>query len=339
MTLEGSRSNLRAKLLGDSAFEISEQRNTLELITKWWRCYKAWEERDTFLAAFKAGRMTVRQGPRSQLYGAYKGQSSTAGFLAGEVSYENERYRTGVDSIKERMNPGNLATMEGGERMKYTHGLHDLSASLCTPTIPRITKQVRWKNEKGKLSDWITIFMPVADPEDHTLFILLNLMTKTSKTAGAEIKETVRYMSKRMTRIKLAAAEDIGAGLTNISTTGGTKFRYGLKKDEELNFARFKNALDYTSILPKPSTPAPPPVLTQTHTSGPSAPLPPMPPSKSTSTNEIVLSYREHEGDRFPLFTQWNGKAFACLEGESGSKWILNGEIPDQWPTTVELGR
>lgn len=340
MSLQIARSNLRSKLLTDTAFEPQEQRDTLELIDKWWFQYKEWEERDTFVGAFKEGRMTIRQGPHSQTYGWYQGRHSGTDFVAEKQVYEKERYRTGVDSIKERLNPDNLATLETGERMKYTHGLHDLSASLGTPTIPQISKQLRWKNETGKLSDWVTIFMPLAEPEDHGLFILLNLMAKRLKIASPLVYERVRYMSKRMTRLKLAAAEDIGAGLSNHSVTELPKFKYGVKRESDLDFARFKNTLDYTSILPKATTPKPvsQPMPKPTFTSG-SIPPPPPPKAADTNTNEIVISYREHKGDRFPVFTQWNGGAFVCLPGEPGSKWFQRERVPDYWQKTVELSR
>lgn len=348
MSLEVARDTLTEQLLSGFAFEPEEHKNTCDLIDRWWFFYKHWEERDTFLDAFKAGRMTVRQGPASQTYGEYQGKDSGIAFAAsrGEdrALYPGERYRVGIDSIKERMNPANLATLDGGERLKYKHGLHDLSASLCTPNVPQLSKQVRWKNEAGKLSEWITIFMPVAEPFDHTLFILLNLKAKRARNASPEIFRKVREMSKQMTRIKLAAPEDIGAGLRDVSTNNIPKFKYGNKGDSELDFSRFKNALDYTSILPKPSAPKPPVPMPTPSVSGPgstSGPPPPPPPMQTgaTSTNEIVLCYRQHAGDRFPLFTQWDGRYFTCLPGESGSKWIVNGRIPDRWAQTVELSR
>ena len=343
MSLEEARSNLRLKLLdGDTAFEPDQQKDTLDLIDKWWTFYKIWEGKDTFVKAFNEGRMTIRQGPVSQTYGEYNGKSSTGGFLADNVAYPTERYRTGMDSLKERMNPDNLARLDNGERMKYKHGLHDLSASLCTPNIPLITKQVRWKNEQGKLSDWITIFMPMAQQEDLTLFTLLNLMAKRTRNACPDIFNRVRYISKRMTRMKLAAGEDIGAGLSNQSWNGVPKFKYGLKPDSDLNMNRFKNTLDYKSILPKTTTPTPTsqPVPVQTMPSGSIPPPPPPMKKDDTSTNEIVMCYREHQGERFPLFTRFNDKAraFVCLPDETGANYIQNRRIPDKWALTVEVG-
>jgi hypothetical protein len=115
MTLEIARSSLRNRLLeGDTAFDLKEQMQTIALIKMWWSLYRAWEEKDTFLKAFKDGRMTVRQGPRISepdegLYGSYGGKTSTGGFKAGGTSYPDERYRTGVDSVKERLNPANFS--------------------------------------------------------------------------------------------------------------------------------------------------------------------------------------------------------------------------------------
>lgn len=342
MTLEIARSSLRNRLLeGDTAFDLKEQMQTIALIKMWWSLYRAWEEKDTFLKAFKDGRMTVRQGPRISepdegLYGSYGGKTSTGGFKAGGTSYPDERYRTGMDSVKERLNPANFS-IDGGERLKYKRGLHDLSASLCAPAVPLITKQVRWKfaGEGGKLSKWATIFTPMAQPADHSLFILLRLMAKRLRQAAPEVHRLVREIGLRMTRIKLAAAEDIGAGLSDVSFTGSPKFKYGLKGEGDLDFGRWKNTLDYTSILPKPPE-SPSPHL-KTQGIGSSGPPPPPPPTKDTNTNEIVICYREHAGTRFPLFTAYDGRRFVCLESEASSRWIVNGVIPDRWATTVEL--
>lgn len=317
MSLQFTRRALTFQLNSGDAFKEGESRTTLRMINAWWAAYKSWEEQDTFEAAFRGGRMTVRQGTESQTYGDYNGKTADIAFGArhGEIEkqlYPAERYRTGTDSLKERLNPANFG-MHEGERLKYKHGLHDLSGSLCSPMVQLITKQVRWK--WGELAVRTTIFMPLAEPEDMALFHLLNTMAKANRVSRPEIYTRVAELRRRMTRLKMADSADIGAGLHNISPSDDhVKLRYGIRqipgKDGELvgkDKERFNKALDYKSILPT------------------------MP--KPSLLNEIVICYREHAGPRFPIFTKWisEEKAFVCFENEPSSKWIVGGRIPDNW--------
>ncbi|HEY0264982.1 MAG TPA: hypothetical protein VGC07_10715 [Granulicella sp.] len=311
-------------MLVGTAFDKKEQKNTLDLVEKWWLSYKAWEERDTFIAAFRQGRMTIRQAPASETYGEYMGKDGGTAFGArrGDEErkpYPKERYRVGMDSIKDRLKPSNFG-MDGGERLKYKHGLHDLSGSLCAPTVPLLSKQVRWK--WGKLSEWITIFMPMAQPEDLELFSLLNSLAKQSQATWPEMYIRVAEMRKQMSRIKLADSVDIGAGLHDVSPPDSDvpKFRYGVKQPLDSNRAltgvdlvRSQKALNYTSILP----------------TGPA----------NSNTNEIVIAYRQHAGVRFPLFTRWNAEenAFLCFEDEPSSKTVIDKKIPDAWERTLQV--
>lgn len=322
MSLYKSRAVLRLRLLSGEAFNKGQESKTLRLMEDWWFHYKAFERQDTFLAAFKQGRMTIRQGPESQTYGVYEGRDSGIAFTArhGAVEgakYPGERYRTGVDSVKERMTPTNFG-MDHGERLKYKHGLHDLSGSLCSPVIPKITSQVRWK--WGKLATWITIFMPMALPEDMATFHLLNTKAKQARAEQPNIYARVAEMRRQMSRIKLADSVDIGAGLHDISADGTTpKFRYGQKevlgtdrKPTGVDLERQKKALDYTSILPTSA--------------------------RATNMNEIVIAYRQHEGNRFPLFAKWNKdkNVFECLPDEPSSSTVTGKVIPDNWAETVQ---
>ena len=358
MSLEIAREKLRLRLLSGIAFNRWEESATLKLINDWWDFYKAWERRDTFLVAFREERMTVRQGPVSQTYGDYNGKTGEFAFGArhGDVEkqlYPNERYRTGMDSLKQRLKPYSFG-MDHGERQKYKHGLHDLSGSLCTPIIPKITDQLRWKH--ADLASYITIFMPMAKPEDMALFHSLNTMAKQARTQQPLIYSRVAELRKRMSRIKLAEAGDIGAGLHNIAPDGAQpKFRYGMKQVPDQNgvptgpdLLRHQNALNYTSILPKPPEPPKPrpPSNTSNVTANPlgnSSFVPPPPPSgpppgKTTNMNEIVIAYRHHEGVRFPLFTRWNTakRGFECLSDEPSSKLVPSGLIPDLWARTIQ---
>lgn len=321
MSLYKSRAVLRLRLLSGEAFNKGAEAKTLALMEDWWFHYKAWERQDTFLAAFRQGRMTIRQGPDSQTYGVYQGRDSGIAFTArrGEVegkAYPAERYRTGVDSVKERLNPSTFG-MDQGERLKYKHGLHDLSGSLCTPAIPKITSQVRWK--WGKLASWVTIFMPMAQPEDLATFHLLNSKAKQARAEQPNIYARVADMRRQISRIKLADSVDIGAGLHDVAADGSDpKLRYGRKELGDkgqptgVDLERQKKALDYPSILPTSA--------------------------KATNMNEIVIAYRQHEGIRFPLFAKWNKEknAFECLPDEPSSKTIAGELIPDTWADTVQ---
>jgi hypothetical protein len=326
MSLKTDRATLTYTLLGGTAFDPKEQDATLRVINKWWTSYKAWEGRDSFLAAFREGRMTVRQIPLdATAYGEFEGKQGIANFGAWRgaqegVPYPNQRYRVGIDSLKERMNPAFFG-LDRGERLKYKRGLHDLSGSLCVPTIPQLTKQVRWK--WGKLDKCHTIFMPLAEPEDMAVFSLLNSKAKLSKLASPAIHARVAEMRKQMTRLKLADSGDIGAGLRDVSAPGSTdpKFQYGQKKDFNLkgeltgiDLVRSQQAIDYKSILPAAT--------------------------KTNNMNEIVIAYRQHEGVRFPLFTKFDKEvnAFLCFPDEPSSATIVGKMIPDEWASTVEVG-
>ena len=319
MSLEFYRTLLTLKLLSDTAFKPSEAAGTMQLMANWWACYKIWEERDTFLAAFNEGRMTVRQSPASQAYRDDFAARHTDVPNRGSKPYPGHQYQTGVDSLKQRMDPDSFG-MDSGERLKYKYGLHDLSGSLLDPSKSKITTQLRWKWDK--LEKWITIFMPVAKPEDLALFNLLNSMSKEVRLRQPEIYDKVTWMRRRMSRIKLAEADDMGAGLLDIAPTGKPpKFRYGLRDAPDqtgqltgVDLDRYKKALDYTSILPLQR-------------------------SNNKNVNEIVIAYRQHAGPRFPIFTKWSSadSAFICACDEPSSALIPSGQIPDQWENTVQI--
>jgi hypothetical protein len=325
VSLEIFRATLTLRLLSSMAFNQGEEGKTLESINLWWGEYKAWEGRDRFVTAVREGRMTMRQGPPDAFfYGEYLGRQMFPGNFSArhgnveKVDYPNERIRVGFDSLKERLDPSNFG-IDQGERLKYKKGLHDLSGSLVTSTIKLLTNQVRWK--WGKLSEWITIFMPMAQPEDIQLFALLNSMAKEARAARPAIYNRVVELRKRMTRIKFADSQDFKSGMLNVGTNERPKLKYGPKGAVDENgkltgedLLRYKKALDYRSILP---------------TDG-----------RDTNMNEIVISYREHEGTRFPVFTKWDSKAeaFLCLPDEPSSKSIVDGKIPNDWTQTVEFG-
>lgn len=381
MSLEKYRKVLLDRVRLGTAFKPSNVPLTLKAMENWWTFYKAWEKQDTFLKAFREGRMTVRQIPIPKFepgaeidweddnsiekakyqnrpvnqikpyditYGNYNGKESETKFGAWRgpkegVPYEKERYRVGTIALKDRMNPANFG-IDRGERLKYKHGLHDLSASLCVPTIPALNRQVRWK--WGELTVRITVFMPLGKEEDLYLFFLLNAAAKKERATSPQAYEKVADMRRRMTRVKLADSVDIGAGLRDVSSPGSDvpKFRYGVKEDlvngqlTGIDRERQQKALAYTSILPKTAKPS----NIDTSPTTPMGRSMPKPAANkdgaTTSCNEIVVAYREHEGDRFPIFTKFDiHKGFLCHPDEASSRYIVGGVIPNNWERTVEV--
>lgn len=342
------RGQLKERLSSGHAFDGANGEETMRVAELWWVCYKDWEKTDRFKKAFVEGRMTVRQIPVPKgmevkpigeikdyeiQYGAYKGKDGEAAFgiRRGDVekqSYPNERYRVGTIALKERLNPANFG-MDKGERLKYAAGLHDMSASLCVPTLTKLTDQVRWKH--GELAVRVTVFMPLAQPADMEVFSLLNAAAKAARVTFPKGYLRTTEMRNRMTRIKLADGEDIGAGLRDVSAQDSNKpkIRYGMKEElvngrlSGIDATRANNVFNYTKVpktAPVKVTPkyGPPLLITK-------------------STNEIVIAYRQHEGDRFPLFTKYDEreKAFICHPDEPSSRYIT--KIPDQWASTIEI--
>ena len=59
---------------------------------------------------------------------------------------------------------------------------------------------------------------------------------------------------------------------------------------------------------------------------------------KKQPSYRIVVAYREHEGDRFPIFTKFDiHKGFLCHPDEASSRYIVGGVIPNNWERTVEM--
>jgi hypothetical protein len=336
MSLLFHRYRLAMQLLkGDAAYQPPEADLTLEMIDTWFNLYKKWEAADTFLTAFREKRMTVRQSPKSQTYDAnFKARHESlpqSDGTYGMKKYSGQKYATGIDSLKERLNPRNFELTPGNEKGKYKHGLHDLSGSLLDPDKPTISDQLRWKDFKNvapevrsgaKFVKWYVIFMPMAQPEDLGLFHPMNSASKRLRSVCPDIYYRVVDIRQRMSRIKLAEEDDMGCGLIDVARVEAPapKFRYGLKNPLDaqgrlspIDQERRRKALHYTSIL----------ALQR---------------EKKSTSNEIVIAYRKHAGARFPLFTQWNEEraGFICLEDEATSASVKGGFIPDKWQQTVE---
>jgi hypothetical protein len=348
VSLDEYRGQLKERLSSGNAFEGSNGEGTMRVAELWWLAYKDWEKQDRFKKAFEQGRMTVRQIPVPKgmeakpigeitdyevQYGTYKGKDGEAAFgiRRGDIekqSYPNERYRVGTSALKQRLDPANFG-MDRGERLKYANGLHDMSASLCVPSLPKLTDQVRWKYQE--LAVRVTVFMPLALPADMEVFYLLNAAAKAAQGTFPKGYLRTTEMRRRMTRIKLADGEDIGAGLRDVSAQNSNKpkIRFGMKGElvdgrlSGIDATRAQNVFNYTKV-PKTE-----PVLVTPKWGSPVW--------VTKSTNEIVIAYRQHQGDRFPLFTKYDvrEKAFMCHPSEPGSAYIK--KIPDEWARTVEV--
>lgn len=233
-----------------------------------------------------------------------------------------------IDSLKERLNPANFGSSPQGEtitRLKYKLGLHDLSAVLMNPDKPTIKDQARWDLEPtGSKSTWPLVFMPLPEPADIVTFNLLNDLHKKWRTAGQlDLAQTVAFIRRRMTRVKVAQDSDMGAGLINANPAGSgnpnlAKFRYGMadvqsvegqpvpiyKKD--ISLERRSKSLEYQSILA----------------------------TQRSRSNEIVVAFRSHASPRFPMIGLWNGEG-CLLEGEL-NRHVKGNLIPNNWRETQE---
>src|SRR6185312_2318830 len=277
VSLDIYRGQLMERLKSGNAFASTNGAETMRIAELWWGFYKDWESKDRVKAAFDEGRMTVRQIPVPKdmqskpfgeiadyelIYGTYKNKATNEvakgefafGIRRGEVekqAYPNERYRVGTNALKERMNPANFG-MDNGERLKYRNGLHDMSASLCTPKLPKLTNQVRWKH--GELSVRVTVFMPLAWPADLEAFYRLNAAAKAGQGTYPNGYVKTTEWRRRMTRIKLAEGEAIGAGLRDVGTSDKPKIRYGMKEElvdgklSDTDTTRAENDCKYTTI-------------------------------------------------------------------------------------------
>jgi hypothetical protein len=313
-------------------------------LNDWFHAYKNWEADDRFEVACREGRMAIRQSvmegmvPDSVVAGlGMRGKDELV--TAQNTTYKDYRSNVGLSGLKDRMNPDKFKPVEQPYdtgtyrewRGKYYWGLHDLSASLFNPTKPTISEQCRWKEDgngrkDGKFNNWYLVFMPLAGQEEVALFLYMRKLAHPMKTGGA-FPEALARISKRMTRITYAQEADMGAGFVSIGHKGEgadqlPKFRYGAgdvqtetvdgrevpRHVPNISAERAQKARDYNRLL-----------LLQTE--------------KGSTSNEIILRVRHHEGDRFPIITKWNDqrKGFECKPDEPGTQYIPGGFIPDHW--------
>jgi hypothetical protein len=334
VSLEKARTALEEALKsGQDALSDLNIVRTLGLTNDWFGWYKHWEAHDTFFAAIRERRMTFRQGPADQDTKKDINMTSLAAPTEKSKKHIGYKYEVGLDSVLQRMDPRRFE--RGGSvdpRGKYEHGLHDLSASLMSPDKPTISEQVRWKPPKNvsaevaksaKFNKWAVIFMPLGQPQDLALFALLNSMAKEARLRQPAFSGRVVEMRRRITRIKLGDGADIGAAFLNVQTKEAmpAKFRYGLSGalkssgefDHELARRLRDHAKNYQGIIASQL-------------------------ERGQLSNEIVMCYRHHDGDRFPIVVKWEHdlQAWMC-QGAQSARYIEKGIVFDDWARTREL--
>ena len=300
-------------------------------IWRWFDAYKEWEGADTFLAAFREKRLVITQRPDEDnvtevIKTKYDMKASRT--VGGEgTAYAGVTYAVGVQTLAQRMVPANFeGRNSAGMKRKYALGLFDLSGSLLNPQFDVIRGQLRWTitgdpTKDGQKAYWPILFVPLPMPEDVATYNFIKEFAELSK--DMLIRADARHIRHRMTRPKLAAGDDIGAGPFDIAPPGGTaKIKYGWKANEGVLTEQTKKraetaATDYQKILANAKT------LVRKE--------------KVTNSNEITVALRQRQGKRFPIITKYDPKeeTFRLLDSDS-REFFPNRSIPDKWKLTVE---
>jgi hypothetical protein len=300
-------------------------------IWRWFHAYKEWEGADTFLSAFDQKRLVITQRPdESNVTDVIKTRydmEAKRSVTGDKISYPGVTYAVGVDTLGERMIPGNYeGRNSAGIKKKYALGLFDLSGSLLNPQFDVIRGQLRWSitgdpKKDGQKAYWPIVFVSLPMSEDVATYNILKKFADLTK--DMLIRETMRYIRHRMTRPKLAAAEDIGAGPFDIASPGDpAKFKYGWKANEGVLTEETKKraetaANDYQKILENAKTYKRK--------------------EKVTNSNEITVALRQRQSKRFPIITKFDPKetVFRLLDPNS-KEFFPELTIPDKWKDTKE---
>lgn len=303
-------------------------------IWRWFHAFKEWEGADTFLAAFKEKRLIISQRPDednvTDVFKTRYDMQAKRSIAAEATSYPGVTYGVGVQTLNQRMVPSNFeGKNSAGMKKKYALGLFDLSGSLLNPKFDVVRGQLRWSitgdpAKDGGKATWRIVFVSLPMPEDVAAYNILKQFVELSK--DMMIREAVRFIRHRMTRPKLAAGEDMGAGPFDLAPPGSpAKFKYGWKANEGVLTEETKKrantaATDYQAILANAKTYARK--------------------EKVTSSNEVTVALRQREGKRFPIITQFDPatESFRVLEPCAG-EFFPRGSIPDKWKLTVESKR
>lgn len=297
-------------------------------IQNWWLAYKKWESQDTFEAAFKDDRMTVRtfdadfdkqvnkkfnsiniaeNDKRFFADGKYKPlhpdpeQAMKALQRHSNIFHNTEESqfyhaKRGIDSSDFAV-PAYFATRE----MKYQMGLHDLSASLLNHKF-EIWKQVHHKWDNGAHYS----FMPLSQEADQEVLHTLGTHAKSTPMFPA-LYGMVRSFRAEMTRLKLAYDRDMGVGYTAIpvqlpenecrGTRPSYKLRYGLGftttgangESEPVTSDVYDNRRKQARKFKE---------ILQ---------------SRGGSKNEVVIAIRRHAGP-FPVYAVRDGRMLKCYD-------------------------
>ncbi|GAA2996387.1 hypothetical protein [Actinokineospora diospyrosa] len=259
-------------------------------IAAWWKAVKVAEAKETWAGAFGDNRISARQ-----VNTAGRGGTFSVVNLSERKNADKRREivldRT-VDGVLERLKPGNFRDPLTSANSKVRLGLHDLSASLLDSgdDKPTLDKQLKF------YKDAVLVLMPVPTERDSKIFHAISSLAEPDADA-------LRAIRNRFTRIRLAQGSDMHTIFVD-DTTGPpapAQFRYGVTgrvhlrngdvvgADESYIAARRTNALEHSKILGDGAT---------------------------QPVNEIVMVYREHASETFPLFVKWDeeNKRFNVLK-------------------------
>lgn len=330
----------------------SNQSYVLDAIRDWWTALKNWEDAETFSRAFGEGRMSVRTIRYDQVHG----QGSFPLQMIRQAEPEKGKQEmpgisnTGIKGLQKRFAPANFGVTQVmnqyvlSESKKYEAGLHDMSVSLLHPKrlishqlygygFQTDARKIN-TNEEGDVVDSSTyvVFMPLPMPEDLSLFIVLSQKAKEMQSVAPAIHRLVRVIRSELTRVKFADPDDSHIGFAEISPNvcfdiEQRKYRYGIKQaDVETVAGRYSGELarrraaarQYTSILET--------AFERSLRLGDA--------SKARSNkfyNEIIVAYRKHASDAFPIYTRWDtGKFRVVMDSGNFMSDDVNKTITDK---------
>jgi hypothetical protein len=285
---------------------FSNKKYVLDAMSDWWIALKDWEKNETFGRAFSEGRMSVR----TMKYETVHKPLSMVRSVEPEKSKQElgGKSDTGITGLLKRMDPSNFVGPTG-DSSKDDLGLHDMSVSLLHPNR-KIEHQLYGygfqtdSHAVTQASSTYVVFMPLPEPEDLSLFIVMNQVAKEERKRTPEIYQKVRAIKAELTRVKFADPDDSHIGFVEVSTKLNPekyKYRYGIKQSEVETIAgkysgdlarRRAAARKYTSILET--------AFERSLRTGNAADA-----KKVKFYNEIIVAYRKHATALFPLFTRW----------------------------------
>ena len=172
--------------------ETNKDRSTavlISLVKMWWREFKRWEREETVSRAFYDSRMSIRtynpEGSSSKWNTIRNSVMATPVGQSGSEQFEGT-YDVSGKGVKERTNPENFYHDAKTKSLKYKLGLHDLSASLLNPA-QKISAQLYHGLSRKEKDKALAVFMPLPEPEDISLFDILNSVAKKYPNSSVSI--------------------------------------------------------------------------------------------------------------------------------------------------------